>query len=99
MALFVVLLKHAEILLIIVEFSTLFSTLVHFHSPYFSFFLCFFVCVVQNVPYVFVSSKKALGRACGITRSVISVSVISAEGSQLSSQIRNLKDAIEKLLI
>ena len=57
------------------------------------------LCEDKNVPYVFVSSKKALGRACGITRSVISVSVISAEGSQLSSQIRNLKDAIEKLLI
>lgn len=64
-----------------------------------SFAFFFYFSTVQNVPYVFVSSKKALGRACGITRSVISVSVISAEGSQLSSQIRNLKDAIEKLLI
>ena len=26
--------------------------------------------VLQNVPYVFVPSKAALGRACGVTRPV-----------------------------
>ncbi|XP_076902693.1 uncharacterized protein LOC143557526 [Bidens hawaiensis] len=53
----------------------------------------------KNVPYVFVPSKQALGRACGVTRPVISCSVTSNEGSQLRSQIQQLKDAIEKLLI
>ncbi|MCD7452972.1 hypothetical protein HAX54_019030 [Datura stramonium] len=53
----------------------------------------------QNVPYVFVPSKQALGRACGVTCSVIACSVTSNEGSQLKSQIQQLKDAIEKLLI
>jgi len=57
------------------------------------------LCEDKNVPYVFVSSKKALGRACGISRSVISAAVIANEGSQLKSQIINLKDQIEKLLI
>jgi len=57
------------------------------------------LCEDKNVPYVFVPSKIALGRACGITRPVISVAVTSNEGSQLKSQIQNLKDAIEKLLI
>ncbi|CAL2275176.1 unnamed protein product [Prunus armeniaca] len=52
-----------------------------------------------NVPYVFVPSKQALGRACGVTRPVIACSVTSTEGSQLKSQIQQLKDAIEKLLI
>ncbi|KAF7840899.1 NHP2-like protein 1 [Senna tora] len=52
-----------------------------------------------NVPYVFVASKQALGRACGVTRPVIACSVTSNEGSQLKSQIQQLKDAIEKLLI
>ncbi|CDY35829.1 BnaC09g37610D [Brassica napus] len=52
-----------------------------------------------NVPYVFVPSKQALGRACGVTRSVVACSVTSNEGSQLKSQIQQLKDAIEKLLI
>ena len=27
-------------------------------------------CALQNVPYVFVPSKAALGRACGVTRPV-----------------------------
>ena len=54
---------------------------------------------LQNVPYVFVPSKVALGRACGVSRPVISCSVTSVEGSQLQTQIRSLKLAIEKLLI
>ncbi|KAH7546407.1 hypothetical protein FEM48_Zijuj01G0197700 [Ziziphus jujuba var. spinosa] len=53
----------------------------------------------HNVPYVFVPSKQALGRACGVTRPVIACSVTTNEGSQLKSQIQQLKDAIEKLLI
>ncbi|PIA54547.1 hypothetical protein AQUCO_00900838v1 [Aquilegia coerulea] len=53
----------------------------------------------KNVPYVFVPSKQALGRACGVTRPVIAASVTSNEASQLKTQIQVLKDAIEKLLI
>merc|ERR1712032_664145 len=53
----------------------------------------------KNVPYVFVPSKQALGRACGVSRPVIACSVTSNEGSQLKTQINSLKDAIEKLLI
>jgi U4/U6 small nuclear ribonucleoprotein SNU13 len=54
---------------------------------------------LQNVPYVFVPSKAALGRACGVTRPVIATSVTTNEGSQLKDQIHTLKLAIEKLLI
>ncbi|KAL7081659.1 hypothetical protein ACP275_14G052600 [Erythranthe tilingii] len=43
--------------------------------------------------------KQALGRACGVTRPVIACSVTSNDHSQLKSQIQQLKDAIEKLLI
>eukprot|EP00824_Muranothrix_gubernata_P020063 TRINITY_DN40283_c0_g1_i1.p1 TRINITY_DN40283_c0_g1~~TRINITY_DN40283_c0_g1_i1.p1 ORF type:complete len:128 (+),score=34.56 TRINITY_DN40283_c0_g1_i1:139-522(+) len=57
------------------------------------------LCEDKNVPYVFVPSKVALGRACGVSRPVISCSVITHEGSQLKSQILTLKNAIEKLLI
>ncbi|THG11186.1 hypothetical protein TEA_018845 [Camellia sinensis var. sinensis] len=45
----------------------------------------------KNVPYVFVPSKQALGRACGVTRPVIACSVTSNEASQLKSQIQQLK--------
>ena len=46
---------------------------------------------MQNVPYVFVPSKQALGRACGVTRPVIACSVTSNEGSQLKQPIQSLK--------
>ncbi|KAJ6502294.1 snRNP subunit [Mycena sanguinolenta] len=57
------------------------------------------LCEEKNVPYVFVPSKAALGRACGVTRPVISASVTNSESSELSSQIKTIKDAIEKLLV
>jgi len=57
------------------------------------------LCEDKNVPYVFVPSKKALGRACGVSRAIIAVAVTFNDGSQLKNQILNLKDAIEKLLI
>ena len=53
----------------------------------------------QNVPYVFVPAKIALGRACGVTRPVISCAILSNEASQLKDQINSLKDRIEALLI
>ncbi|KAF8106875.1 hypothetical protein N665_0130s0047 [Sinapis alba] len=54
---------------------------------------------MKNVPYDFVLSKQTLGRAGGVTRSVIACSVTSNEVIQLKSQIQQLKDAIEKLHI
>ncbi|KAH8152566.1 uncharacterized protein LAJ45_03407 [Morchella importuna] len=57
------------------------------------------LCEDKNVPYVFVPSKIALGRACGVSRAVISASVTSNEASELQGQIRSLKDKIERLLI
>merc|ERR1712118_532291 len=57
------------------------------------------LCEDKNVPYVFVPSKQALGRACGVSRAVIACSITSDEGSQLNSKIQKLKIAIERLLI
>ncbi|KAE9621256.1 putative 50S ribosomal protein L30e [Lupinus albus] len=74
------------------KLSSLPHVVVHMSHNFANVALC-------NVPYVFVPSKQALGRACGVTRPVISCSVTSNEGSQLKSQIQQLKDAIEKLLI
>jgi U4/U6 small nuclear ribonucleoprotein SNU13 len=53
----------------------------------------------QNVPYVFVPSKVALGRACGVSRPVIACSITTNEASQLKPQVLKLKEAIERLLI
>ena len=57
------------------------------------------LCEDKNVPYVFVPSKVALGRACGVSRPVISCSVTTNEGSELKAQIISLRNQIEKLLI
>ncbi|KAF8323917.1 L30e-like protein [Clavulina sp. PMI_390] len=56
------------------------------------------LCEDKNVPYVFLRSKTALGRACGVTRPVIAASVTTNEAQELSSQIQTIKLAIEKLL-
>ncbi|PVH96047.1 L30e-like protein [Periconia macrospinosa] len=53
----------------------------------------------KNVGYVYVPSKMALGRACGVSRPVIAASITSNEASDLNSQIRALKDKIERLQI
>jgi U4/U6 small nuclear ribonucleoprotein SNU13 len=53
----------------------------------------------KSVPWVWVSSKHALGRACGVSRPVIAVSITSNEGSQIAKQIASLKLDLEKLLI
>ncbi len=57
------------------------------------------LCEDKNVPYVFVPSKVALGRACGVSRPVISASVTTNEASQLKEQINALKEKIEQLLL
>ncbi|KAJ1697226.1 hypothetical protein LUZ63_005738 [Rhynchospora breviuscula] len=49
----------------------------------------------KNVPYVFVPSKQSLGRACGVTRSVIACSVTSNDASQLKGQIQQIKEFME----
>lgn len=57
------------------------------------------LCEDKNVPYVFVPSKAALGRACGMERPVVACAVTVNEGSQLKPQIQALQQSIEKLLI
>eukprot|EP00088_Acartia_fossae_P010558 TRINITY_DN15288_c0_g2_i1.p1 TRINITY_DN15288_c0_g2~~TRINITY_DN15288_c0_g2_i1.p1 ORF type:complete len:128 (-),score=27.07 TRINITY_DN15288_c0_g2_i1:96-479(-) len=57
------------------------------------------LCEDKNVPYVFVRSKQALGRACGVSRPVIAASVTQNEGSQIKPQIGTIQQEIEKLLL
>jgi len=53
----------------------------------------------KNVPYVYVNSKTALGRACGVSRAVIAASITTNESSDLMPQIRELKNRVERLMI
>ncbi|KAI1778364.1 L30e-like protein [Hypoxylon cercidicola] len=57
------------------------------------------LCEDKNVIYCYVPSKIALGRACGVSRAVIAASITTNEASDLSNQIRALKDKIERLMI
>ncbi|KAJ5531995.1 uncharacterized protein N7484_011913 [Penicillium longicatenatum] len=53
----------------------------------------------KNVPYVYVPSKMALGRATGVSRPVIACSITTNEASELTNQIRTIKTAVERLMI
>ncbi|EGP84641.1 unnamed protein product [Zymoseptoria tritici ST99CH_1A5] len=57
------------------------------------------LCEDKNVPYVYVPSKMALGRACGVSRAVIAASITTNEASDLMGQIRATKDQVERLMI
>jgi len=57
------------------------------------------LCEDKNVPYVYVPSKTALGRACGVSRAVIAASITTNEASDLMPQIRELKNSCERLMI
>lgn len=57
------------------------------------------LCEDKNVPYIFVPSKVALGRACGVSRAVIACSIVKTEGSPIARQIQAVKDKIESCLI
>lgn len=57
------------------------------------------LCEDKNVPYVFLKSKAALGRACGVSRPVIACVITVDKGSPLKPQVSEAKDAVEQLLI
>lgn len=57
------------------------------------------LCEDKNVPYVFIRSKQALGRACGVSRPIMACSVTINEDSQLKSQITTIQQEIERLLV
>ncbi|KAF0973242.1 hypothetical protein C9374_010901 [Naegleria lovaniensis] len=58
------------------------------------------LCEDKNIPYCFVKSKTALGRACGISREVISATVINNDNNAaLKKQVNSLKDAIERIIV
>ena len=49
------------------------------------------LCEDKAVPYIFIPSKIALGRACGVSRAIIAASVIVNEISDLGPQIQTIK--------
>lgn len=51
------------------------------------------------VPYIYVSSKISLGRACGVSRAVIATSITSNEGSELADKIRSMREKVERVAL
>ncbi|KAJ3522634.1 hypothetical protein NMY22_g11810 [Coprinellus aureogranulatus] len=97
---FIVLTADTEPLEILLHLPLLCEEKVCWHSFCSAFSSDFIQSVlVQNVPYVFVPSKAALGRACNVSRPVISASVTTGESRELQSQIQTVKNAIEKLIV
>lgn len=57
------------------------------------------LCEDKNVPYVFVPSKTALGRACGVSRPVIAASITTNEARELKGQIDTIKVRFSRALL
>ena len=55
------------------------------------------LCDENSVPYIYVISAAALGRACGIKRPVVCCAIKIGEGQNEQVQINLLKDKIERL--
>jgi U4/U6 small nuclear ribonucleoprotein SNU13 len=51
------------------------------------------------VPYIYVSSKVALGRACGMSRAVIAAAITTNEGSELAGKIKTAREKVERTAI
>eukprot|EP00796_Vickermania_ingenoplastis_P001270 gene1270-728_t len=56
------------------------------------------LCEDKNVPYVFVPSKTALGRAAQVSRNVIALAILQADNSPIASKVQSVKLEIERLL-
>ncbi|KAJ5382213.1 hypothetical protein N7517_000124 [Penicillium concentricum] len=57
------------------------------------------LCENKNVPYVFVPSKQAMGRACAVSRPIIAATITSNDASDLAQLIEQVRDKVERLAI
>ena len=57
------------------------------------------LCEDKNVPYVYVPKQSDLGRACGVSRNIVAAVILHHPDSQLQSQINEMKDKVEQLLL
>lgn len=51
------------------------------------------------MPYIFVDSQKALGRACGVSRPVIAASILTDSSNQLQTQLKEIRSQIDQLIV
>ncbi|KAJ9488326.1 hypothetical protein VN97_g4954 [Penicillium thymicola] len=55
------------------------------------------LCEDRHVPYVFVPSKTAIGRACGSARPIIAATITTNDATDLAPQIQWIRDKVERL--
>jgi U4/U6 small nuclear ribonucleoprotein SNU13 len=53
----------------------------------------------KNCPYIYVPSKVALGRACGLDRPVIAASITTNRAGELAAQIHELREKVSTMAI
>ena len=57
------------------------------------------LCEDKNVPYVYIGKQADLGRACGVSRNIIAVAILSQLDSPISGTVKEMKDKVEQLLL
>ncbi|EOD48768.1 putative nhp2 non-histone chromosome protein 2-like 1 protein [Neofusicoccum parvum UCRNP2] len=56
------------------------------------------LCAERAVPHVFIASKAALGRACGVSGDVVLVAVTADQGSAVGGFVRAVMWKVERLM-
>ncbi|AIB09769.1 60S ribosomal protein L7AE (nucleomorph) [Lotharella oceanica] len=56
-------------------------------------------CETNKIPYIFLSSKIMLGRACGISRSVISCVILNSTLNHIRKEIFYIKNIISEIIV
>ena len=51
------------------------------------------------MPYVYVEKQDDLGRACGVSRSIVAATILRNPDSGLFPQVTAMKDKVEQLLL
>jgi U4/U6 small nuclear ribonucleoprotein SNU13 len=53
------------------------------------------LCEDKNVSYIYVPKQADLGRACGVSRNIVAVSIIRNPDSSIFNKIQEVKDKVE----
>ena len=51
---------------------------------------------MQNVSYIYLPKQADLGRACGVSRNIVAVSILRNPESGLYNKIQEIKDKVEQ---
>jgi U4/U6 small nuclear ribonucleoprotein SNU13 len=57
------------------------------------------LCEDKGVPYIFLPSRAAVGRAAGVARSVIACSIVKRDNSRIKKSVDALRNKIEQATV